>query len=72
MPRKKETDYDFIGYRCEDLDYTAKELDTFKKNFKKGKVNMKELTDFKRTIVWCSKEIKKYITNIKKKNLRLN
>ena len=37
MNKKKETAFDYIGYRCEDLDYFAKEILEFKNNIKKGK-----------------------------------
>ena len=72
MPRKKDTPYDFIKWRCSDLNYCAEEIDSFKKKYKKGKVDLKELTEIKRTIVFCSKNIKEALDRIEKIYQKLN
>ena len=45
--KKKLTAFDYIGYRCEDLDYFAKKILDFKNNIKKGKFDIKELTEIR-------------------------
>ena len=35
MTKKKNTPFDYIGYRCKDLDYFADEILDWRDNFKK-------------------------------------
>lgn len=66
MNKKKETAFDYIGYRCEDLDYFAEEILDFKNDIKKGKFNIKKLTEIRRDILSNSKDIKGFLEEIKK------
>ena len=66
MKKKKDTAFDYIGYRCEDLDYFAKEILDFKNDIKKGKFNIKKLTEIRRDILHHSKDIKGFLEEIKK------
>ena len=66
MNKKKDTAFDYIGYRCEDLDYFAKEILDFKNNIKKGKFDIKKLTEIRRDILGHSKDIKGFLEEIRK------
>jgi hypothetical protein len=66
MNKKKETAFDYIGYRCEDLDYFAEEILDFKNDIKKGKFNIKKLTEIRRDILSNSKDIKGFLEEIRK------
>ena len=57
MKKKKDTAFDYIGYRCEDLDYFAEELLVFKNSIKKGKFDIKKLTEIRRDILRHSKRL---------------
>ena len=73
MPkRKKYTDYDYINFRCKDLEAISKELKEFQIKFKKGEVNLYRITQLRRWIFGHSKDIRKFLENIKKNNLKLN
>ena len=64
--KKKDTAFDYIGYRCEDLDYFAKEILEFKNNLKKGRFDLKKLTELRRHILWNSKSIRGFLEEIRK------
>ena len=64
--KKKLTAFDYIGYRCEDLDYFAKKIFDFKNNIKKGKFDIKKLTEIRRDILWSSKNIRASLEEIRK------
>ena len=63
---KKITAFDYIGYRCEDLDYFAEEILVFKNNIKKGKFDIKKLTEIRRDILHNSKDIRMFLEEIRK------
>ena len=64
--KKKLTAFDYIGYRCEDLDYFAKKILDFKNNIKKGKFDIKELTEIRWDILRHSKDIRGFLDEIRK------
>ena len=66
MNKKKDTAFDYIGYRCEDLDYFAEEILVFKNNIKKGKFDIKKLTRIRRDILAHSKDIRGFLEEIRK------
>ena len=66
MPRKKDTPYDFVKWRCDDLQYCIDELDKFKKDIKKGQINTKQLTEIKSTIRFCKDNISDNLGKIEK------
>ena len=65
MTKKKDTAFDYIKYRCMDLDYAAEQIQDFKDNFKKGKFDLKVLTKEIREIRWNAKQIEKHLKEIK-------
>jgi len=66
MPRKKDTPYDFIKWRCSDLKNCMDKLDKFKANVKKGQIDTKDLTDIKRTTKFCRDNILENLSKIEK------
>ena len=66
MAKKKDTPFDYIGYRCSDLDWFAEEILEWRDNFKNGKsISLKELSKIARDIKAHSKDIKKFTSEIK-------
>lgn len=72
MPRKKDTPYDFIKWRCNDLEYCIEKIDKFKKDLKKGQVDSKKLTEIKRLTKFCRDNILENIKKIEKTYQKLN
>ena len=66
MAKKKVTPFDYIGYRCYDLDHFAAEILEWRDNLKKGRsISLKELSTIARDIKQHSKDIKKFTSEIK-------
>lgn len=70
MTRKKITPYDLIEATAGNLNYLAEELDTFKKNFKKGIVNIKEITQFRRDALFYETNLKLALDDLKDQRLQ--
>ena len=48
MAIKKDTPFDYVGYRCSDLDYFADDILEWRDNLKKGRsISLKELDNIK-------------------------
>ena len=65
MTKTKNTPFDYIGYRCKDLDYFADEILDWRDNFKKGKFDLKSLSQISRDIRGHSKDIREFTLEIK-------